>query len=165
MTKIQQAKSHVDYQIIADLAAVIWTEHYTPIIGIEQVSYMLNKFQTAVAIEDQINEGVSYYLIIHKGKNAGYFSIFKKNESLFLSKFYVLKELRGQGIGKKALAFIRNEATSRGCTTISLTVNKNNSDAIGAYEKIGFAKIDAVVTPIGNNFVMDDYVMEYRFVN
>ncbi|NNE02981.1 MAG: GNAT family N-acetyltransferase [Eudoraea sp.] len=125
---------------------------------------MLTKFQSAAAIKDQISKGVSYYLITYDGKNAGYFSIIKENESLFLSKFYVLKELRGQGIGKKALAFIRNEATLRGCTTISLTVNKNNSNAIKAYEKIGFTKIDSVVTPIGNNFVMDDYVMEYRFV-
>ena len=35
---------------ISALAGEIWREHYTPIIGAEQVEYMLAKFQTAERI-------------------------------------------------------------------------------------------------------------------
>ena len=164
MTEIVQAKKNSDYKKIADLATVIWTEHYTPIIGSEQVTYMLQKFQSAQAIQDQIRQGVSYFLTIDAAVVAGYFSFKKENETLFLSKFYVLKELRGLGIGKKALSYIQQEAVLRGCTNISLTVNKNNIHAIKAYEKMGFRKIDSVVTAIGNGFVMDDYIMEYSLI-
>lgn len=164
MTEIFQAQTNSDYQKIADLATAIWTEHYTPIIGSDQVVYMLQKFQSVHAIKDQIQQGVSYFLITHKETVAGYFSFKKENESLFLSKFYVLKELRGLGIGKRALSFIRSEAILRGCSSISLTVNKNNMIAIKAYEKMGFKKLDAIETPIGNGFVMDDYIMKYYFI-
>ena len=43
-----------------------------------------------------------------------------------------------------------------------LTVNKGNELAIRAYEGTGFETIDAVVTDIGEGFVMDDYIMELR---
>jgi len=42
-----------------------------------------------------------------------------------------------------------------------LTVNKNNTDAIAAYKKIGFRMSDLIKIDIGNGFFMDDFVMEY----
>lgn len=165
LTEIFPAETNSDYQKIADLATVIWTEHYTPIIGAAQVTYMLQKFQSVKAIKDQILHGVSYFLITHKESIAGYFSFQKESETLFLSKFYVLNELRGLGIGKIAFSFIQNEGVLLGCASISLTVNKNNMNAIKAYEKMGFKKIDAVEKPIGNGFVMDDYIMKYCFMD
>ena len=41
-----------------------------------------------------------------------------------------------------------------------LTVNKQNKMAIRAYEKQGFITVDAVVTDIGEGFVLDDCIME-----
>jgi len=29
---------------------------------------------------------------------------------------------------------------------------------------MGFKKLDAIETPIGNGFVMDDYIMKYYFI-
>lgn len=45
---------------------------------------------------------------------------------------------------------------------IKLTVNKYNTNTIKIYEKWGFKTVEAVVTDIGNNFVMDDYIMKYE---
>ena len=39
---------------IVEMAKEIWTEHYTPIIGKDQVDYMLDKFQSNDAISGQI---------------------------------------------------------------------------------------------------------------
>ena len=44
-----------------------------------------------------------------------------------------------------------------------LTVNKGNDLGIRAYKGTGFQIVEAVVTDIGEGFVMDDYVMEKRF--
>jgi ribosomal protein S18 acetylase RimI-like enzyme len=41
-----------------------------------------------------------------------------------------------------------------------LTVNKNNVNAIKAYEKMGFRNVGSLVQDIGDGFVMDDYAME-----
>jgi diamine N-acetyltransferase len=42
--------------IVASLAKEIWTEHYTPIIGKDQVEYMLGRFQSKKAISSQIKD-------------------------------------------------------------------------------------------------------------
>ncbi len=146
---------------VSRLARDIWHEHYLPMIGSNQVLYMLEKFQSEDAIQQQINEGYRYYLIIDrqidKQVEAGYFSVKDKGEKLFLSKLYVLKSWRGKGIGKQGIEFIKSTFSN---SVIQLTVNKNNSNSIAFYKNVGFKIVDDVVTDIGSGFVMDDYVME-----
>lgn len=144
---------------VENLARMIWEEHYTPIIGSDQVEYMLQNFQSCSAMEQQIMEGMEYYLIELGDGPAGYLAFKINEEELFLSKIYVLEEKRGKGIGRKAMEFIENEARDQRRQFISLTVNKNNRASIRAYERMGFANIGAVETDIGSGFIMDDYVM------
>ena len=162
MTKFTLANTELDYNTIASLAEIIWKEHYIPIIGIQQVDYMLEKFQSAKAIQQQILEGASYYIISHEDTNVGYLSFSKKKDSLFLSKLYVLSSSRGKGIGKSAMDFIQDNAEKKGFTSISLTVNKYNTASIKAYEKMGFKKMKAIVMDIGNGYIMDDFLMEKK---
>ena len=160
MTKIILATTLEDYNTIDALAKTIWTEHYTPIIGQEQVSYMLNKFQSTKVIEQQIKDGASYYLLVYNDNPVGYFSYSKKGDALFLSKLYVLSSARGNGIGKKAMNFMETKVIELGLKKIQLTVNKYNYNSINAYEKMGFINVKAIVQDIGNGYVMDDYVLE-----
>lgn len=159
MIQFQRAVKLQDFNTIAKLAHKIWHEHYIPIIGKDQVNYMVKKFQTSEAMQKQAQEGYEYYLINYHNDPVGYLAVEKRNNDLFLSKIYILKEYRGKKIGKEAFKFINNRAKALSCNTISLTVNKNNTTAIKAYEKIGFKNVDALVTDIGNGFVMDDYRM------
>lgn len=160
MTTIIPAFTRANFTIITDLASTIWTEHYTPIIGAQQVAYMLEKFQSVPAIQDQVEKGIRYYLIKHQDIYAGYLSFSIEENHLFLSKLYVQKSARGNKIGKAALSFIEEQAKTIGLYKIRLTVNKYNSNAIKAYEKMGFINVEAIVQDIGNGFVMDDYVLE-----
>jgi ribosomal protein S18 acetylase RimI-like enzyme len=142
---------------VSKLAKNIWREHYLPIIGKEQVSYMLEKFQSENAIQQQIDQGYKYYIITVDKVEAGYFSVKDKAEKLFLSKLYVIKSFRGKGIGKQGIKFIKSTFSN---SIIQLTVNKNNSHSITFYQNIGFTIVDDVIMDIGSGFVMDDYVME-----
>jgi ribosomal protein S18 acetylase RimI-like enzyme len=160
MTKINIANSEVDFNTITKLASTIWKEHYTPIIGIEQVKYMLDKYQSVNAIKKQIEEGAEYYLISYKNESVGYLSVSTKESSLFLSKIYILSSQRGKRIGKTSMEFIEEIAIKNQCENISLTVNKYNTNSIKAYEKMGFVKVKEIVIDIGNGFVMDDFKME-----
>lgn len=160
MTEIRIAKTKNDIDTIAQLASAIWHEHYTPIIGIDQVKYMLDKFQSTKAIGKQIEQGYLYFSIYHKGNSVGYLSVKKNGSELFLSKIYVSKDFRGHGIGKTAMFFIEQEAISKECNSIILTVNKYNTNSIKAYEKIGFINTGVKVLDIGNGYIMDDYTME-----
>lgn len=159
MIEIRLATLQRDFEQIEKLGKIIWEEHYTPIIGVGQVEYMLNKFQSVAAIQAQVDEGYEYYSIIHDGFAIGYLSFLKKEDSLFLSKFYISKSKRGKGIGKSALEFVLNKAREQFFTKINLTVNKYNSNAIKAYKKMGFKTIDSIIVDIGNGFIMDDFVM------
>jgi GNAT superfamily N-acetyltransferase len=145
---------------VASLASAIWHEHFTPIIGKAQVEYMLDKFQSRQAITKQITEGYLYYLARDASGNAvGYLAVVPKEKELFLSKIYLTRDNRGKGYGRQMIEFAAEWAHDRGFHRITLTVNKGNTNSLKAYQKMGFAINNSIVTDIGSGFVMDDYVM------
>lgn len=160
MIKISPVKTKAQLAQIEALAEIIWREHYTPIIGKEQVDYMLEKFQSVATMQSQIDEGYSYFLVEKNNKAVGYFSIQKREDAMFLSKLYVLKSDRGQGLGKASMDYITQQAKASGCAKISLTVNRHNNNTIRAYGALGFENVGELVADIGNGFVMDDYLLE-----
>lgn len=160
MIEIIIANIESEYKVIAKLADATWRQHYIPIIGVDQVNYMVEKFQTTSAISNQIEQGYEYYIINYNRIPVGYISIKKEEDSLFISKIYILNAYRGKKIGKESMLFIEEKAKIYNFKTITLTVNKNNVNSILFYEKFGFKKIDAIVIDIGNGYVMDDFKME-----
>jgi ribosomal protein S18 acetylase RimI-like enzyme len=147
--------------IAARLAHEIWRQHYVPIIGREQVDYMVAKFQSPAAIEQQIAQGQEYFLLKLAGTAQGYFAVERQaaQQKLFLSKLYVREAARGQGLARNALDFMESLCRSSGLTCIWLTVNKHNP-ALGTYGQLGFKNLAAIVTDIGGGYVMDDYRLE-----
>ena len=144
---------------LTELASEIWHENWPCILTAEQIDYMVENFQSKKAIKEQIkNENYTYYFIKVDNEIAGYVGVSDKKDYLFLSKLYIRKEFRHQGLGR--LAF--NEIKNLGFKKIRLTVNKYNKNTINAYLKYGFKTIDSVVSDIGCGFVMDDYIMEYN---
>ena len=159
-TTIKPVKEQDTVKIVAQLAEEIWNEHYVPIIGQEQVDYMVEKYQSVPAISHQIEEeGYTYYLVYAGEEAVGYLGVQTREQDLFLSKYYMHSSQRGKGYGKEALEFIRQYAREHQLQGISLTVNKYNSNSIAAYEKMGFLNLGPTVADIGNGFIMDDYIM------
>jgi diamine N-acetyltransferase len=159
-TMFIEVSTEYQIEIVEALAREIWTEHYIPIIGKDQVDYMLATFQSRQAIREQIRTGVAYYLIQEGEASIGYIAVQPKGRELFLSKIYVKSSRRGLGYGKKAVQFAEKVAKGLDLNKIALTVNKNNVNSIKAYEKIGFKNVGSVIQDIGDGFVMDDYKME-----
>lgn len=145
----------------ARLAAEIWREYYVAIISIEQIEYMIDKYQSVAAITDQIrHQGYEYYLIRNDGSSAvGYMAIRQEEEKLFLSKFYISKAFRGRGYASQAMIFLEQLCRDRGLRHIWLTVNRHNKSSIAVYERKGFRIVREQLADIGSGFVMDDYVM------
>ncbi|KAF1081769.1 MAG: Acetyltransferase, GNAT family [Candidatus Rifleibacterium amylolyticum] len=160
MIEIVRVVTNSQIESVAALADQIWREHYTPIIGAEQVAYMLENFQSPEAVRAQIDRNeLIYYLLYTDQRPAGYFAIQIRPEEVFLSKLYVTRQSRRLGLAKNAIDFIKNVAADNCLNRISLTINKNNSDSLAAYERLGFKNEKAIVTDIGNGFYMDDYVL------
>ena len=123
---------------------------------------MLENFQSAEAIGRQIiEEQYAYFLIKLDDIYIGYFSLRTDSgdNSLFLSKIYLLEGQRGRGLGRQTFDYIQQLAADASCKRIHLTVNKNNKETIAFYEACGFENTGSVVQDIGEGFVMDDFAM------
>jgi GNAT superfamily N-acetyltransferase len=145
---------------VVRLAHIIWPEHYLGIITQAQIDYMLACFQSAAAISAQLQQGYEYFLLGCDGVNVGYAAVrVESDRRLFISKLYVVKEMRNQGLGRFTLVHLRQLAQHRQLNTLWLTVNKHNP-ALQAYLCWGFCKVAEVVTQIGQGYVMDDFRLE-----
>ena len=148
---------------VADLAREIWQEHYAAIIGQAQVDYMLDNFQSAAAIAQQMRQGYRYFMVMDGEQPAGYIALVADAAagSMLLSKIYVRRAGRGRGLGRLALAFAEEQCRQGGCRVLWLTVNKHNP-TLDWYRRRGFVCTEELVQDIGGGFVMDDYRMEKR---
>lgn len=160
-TTFQKVENDAQIQEITDLAEIIWHQHFTPIIGKDQVVYMVDKFQSFHALKEQLSEGYEYYQIFDDGEFVGYTGIHPENGKLFLSKLYIKKEARGRHLATKAFQFLQNLCRERDLCAIWLTCNKHNDNSLAVYHHLGFEVIDTQEADIGNGFIMDDYIMEY----
>lgn len=147
-------------QEIADLAEIIWHEHFTPIIGEDQVNYMVDKFQSYHALKEQIASGYEYFQLRSGDELMGYTGIHEEDGKLFLSKLYLKKEARGRHFSTLALEFLKDLGTKRGLSCIWLTCNRHNSNTLAVYDHFGFQTVRTQAADIGNGYVMDDYIME-----
>lgn len=159
--QLVQAQGAVDYERIALLAQKIWREHYTPIIGAEQVEYMLSQFQSAEKMEKDVeSNGYIYYMMMDMDRLVGYVGIQPDKEGgLYLSKLYIDSDYRGLGLARRALSMLKVYCAANQLNHIWLTVNKNNTNSIAAYYRMGFEKECDLVSDIGGGYVMDDYKM------
>lgn len=159
--KIEKASIN-DIETIQQLAAAIWPVAYNEILKTEQLDYMLQKFYSVDALKDQmLTKGHQFYLLKNDSLKAlGFASVSQENEQTFkLQKLYVLPQEQGKNIGKKLLQATINFTLDHGGKKIVLNVNRYNK-ARFFYEKIGFKMIDEVDIDIGNNYFMNDFVME-----
>ena len=162
---IKEYKTKDELAELVPVIAAIWRECYTSLIGVEQVEYMLEKFQSVDAVSRQIaEENYHYFGIFCDGELAGYYAVQPSGgDRVFLSKFYVAAKFRARGLGKQMLDHLITNARNTGAETVWLTVNKQNR-SVDIYYKLGFVITEEIVTDIGNGFVMDDYKMEKKIV-
>ncbi len=161
---IEKVQNDAELKSVAELACGIWHECFAGIISAEQIDYMVDRFQSYEAMKRQISEqDYTYFSVYDDDELSGYFAVKPESDDrYFLSKLYLKKEKRGRGIASEMLRKVFSEAASHGKKRVYLTVNKRNEHAIAVYRKTGFVVIDEPVSDIGNGFVMDDYVMEYK---
>lgn len=157
------------------LATHIVREHFDPIIGVEQNDYMIERFQTPEAIAAQIEDRYEYYFVLppaddsqstgqqRPARPVGFLAVQpREGGELYLGKFYLLKQERGKGYARTMTRFIVQRARKLGCDHILLRVNRDNFQAILAYEHLGFERTGELTTDIGGGFVMDDFVYELQ---
>jgi len=165
-TKLELIKiTNKEIPTVQNLAREIWEEHYIKILSQEQINYMLDLFYSTNKIQSEIEEGISWEMLLDEDKPIGYLVCKIESEKLYISKIYLKAETRGKGLGKFLLNRAIELAKQNDKTSIYLNVNKYNTDSISFYERNGFMKIDEGVFDIGNGYVMDDFILELILFN
>ncbi len=151
-----------DLTAVQEIARITWQPTYVPLIGQEQVDYMLKTMYNPGVLLEQLSQG-HVFLIARSGMKdvgfAGYSIVDHENRGYKLHKLYVLPEAHGTGVGKLLINEVVDQIRAEGGNALSLNVNRNNK-AKAFYEKAGFKIKETVDLDIGNGFFMNDYVME-----
>lgn len=146
-------------EAIYPLVASIWLEVFVPIIGDQQVAYMLETYQSAEAIRQDILSGTNYFILLVGSQVVGYTAFKETQQEIFISKLYIQANYRGQGYMSEIFDWYE-ECGRQKKKKLRLTVNKENQRAISVYEHRNFACVGKQTVPIGEGFVMDDYIFE-----
>jgi GNAT superfamily N-acetyltransferase len=155
--------SRADVDAIAALARIVWQDAYPGIITQAQIDYMLEqRYNTLRLLEELAMPNLWWDKATVDGELAAFASTLttEKADELKLDKLYVDPLQQRLGLGGRLIAHVSARALAQGCTTLILAVNKRNKPAIAAYTKHGFVVRNAVRVNIGNDFVMDDFIME-----
>ncbi len=150
-----------DIARISELATIIWNQHYPSIISRGQIDYMLSMMYSAQSLAEQFEKKGHIFYLINAGEvNLGFLSVHEeKKEEWFLHKFYIDQAKATKGIGTVAFEQLKQLLNPN---KIILTVNRQNYRSVNFYFKLGF-KIESVADfDIGNNFVMNDFVMAWE---
>lgn len=167
-TAIHHIPVHTPEQIraVADLAVPIWQKQFTPIIGPEQVAFMLEDWQSPMAIKKQIQAGAKYFLVQQTENNRpiGYLAWIREPKlippSAKVSKFYLMHAEHGRGYAQQMMQFIEENLKDAGVTRLWLQVNRQNHRAICFYKKVGFSVIRNHREEVGPGFFIDDHIMQ-----
>lgn len=146
---------------LAALARDIWQHHYPGIITQHQIDYMLaQRYSREHLLGELATPGIWWDQAFLDGRRVGFASsLLAGAGEMKLDKLYIHPDCQRQGVGQRLIAEVAARGRLQGCHTLALAVNKNNVQAIAAYQKHGFSVREAVRVEIGNGFVMDDFIM------
>lgn len=159
--EIRPVANH-EVEEIAALARDIWQQHYTPMIGQAQVDYMLaQRYNKPRLIEELDRVGIWWDQLLVDGSRAAFASYHLTGVpgEMKLDKLYVHPSQQRHGLGGMLITHVADQARAQHCDSLILAVNKQNTQAIAAYQKHGFVVRESVQVDIGQGFVMDDYIM------
>jgi len=144
---IMQIKTctHDDISDLIEVATKSYIEHYTYLWLDNGTNYIKNNFNAAKLNEEISDHNAVFFLISVEQKFVGFIKLnidsktdgFSADKALELERIYFIKEASGKGLGKKALAFVKDFAKQKGKNIIWLKAMEIGT-AIEFYKKQAF---------------------------
>jgi len=162
MTIRISAVTSADADAVSRLARIVWQDAYPGIITQAQIDYMLEERYNRARLLDELGkQDIWWDKATVNGELAAFASslLTEQPNEMKLDKLYVDPARQRLGLGGRLIGHVSERALVQGCDTVVLAVNKRNERAIAAYRKHGFIVRDAVCVDIGNDFIMDDFIM------
>ncbi len=158
LIKLKEATTE-DIPLIQTIAEQTWRPTYGHILTEEQTLFMLDMMYSSESLTRQFETNT--FIFAYEGETPLGFAGFEPKDDtvMKLHKLYMLPAAQGKGIGKLLIQEVAKYAKQQGLKFVHLNVNRNNK-AIGFYEKQGFKIIKEEDINIGNDYWMNDYVMQ-----
>lgn len=148
-----------DIPLIRELTMQVWPQTYTPIIGEEQVAYMLHIFYAPEQLKKQMESGHQFIICISDERPVAFASWSAIEPHIYkLHKIYILPGQQGKGLGRFIITHILGDLKILNGSMLRLNVNRYNTSAIAFYEGIGFRRIMDEDIDIGGGYFMNDHV-------
>lgn len=159
----------MDAQMLADLAARLFTEAYGPTHPEPELSRYLARSFSVDKVRDEItdNDVAMFVAEDETTRPLGYAFLRKTTDlpegvtsynSFEVVRFYVGAAAQGRGIGAALMEKCFAESRQRGADTIWLQVWKEAPWAIGFYTRMGFTPVGSAAFYFGEQ-VGDDHIM------
>ncbi len=158
-----------DVALIRSLADGVWQATYADILSPEQIDYMFEMMYSHEHLTEQMRDKHHHFIIVMlDGEPCAYISIEPQGDSRYnFQKIYARREVQGRGVGRYMIE--QGIEWVRRCEerlqpephdiTIELFVNRRNK-AVDFYRHMGFEIVDTRDHAIGNDFYMNDYIMQ-----
>jgi len=150
-----------DIKTVCRLAREVWQSTYASLISQAQIDFMLAARYAPDSLHSQMEDARHCWRLAEWNEEIiGFAHAVMDGSSCKLDKLYVSPKHQRRGTGAALLNAVRGFAQGQNATRLWLQVNRGNTQAINAYRKYGFGRVEARVFDIGGGFVMDDDVME-----
>ena len=129
--------------IMAATRPIVWAETYRGIYSDQKIDDYNLAWYTARDRKRMMDPEQTFFLAMDKDRCVGYFHYGPphippyKDFVLCLNSLYFLKEYKGQGLGKRVFAHLRQVCRERGLDKFFCQCNCHNLPAQGFYEKMG----------------------------
>jgi len=133
---VQANKDHLSHIIM--LAHRIWPISYKDILTQEQIDNILLHVYSHENLEEEMKADQIFWIAYLGDRPAGYASVAKEGNAVWLKKLYVDVAARGNRIGVQLLYSAVSAMLP--ATEIKVLVNRNNLPAQGFYSHLGFTK-------------------------
>ncbi len=153
-----------DCDLINSIARQIWAPTYEHLMSPEQLVYMFDMMYSPTNLLHAMTEGGQTFMIFsHEGRDVGYVSYETlPDHDFYLQKIYLLPTLQGRGSGRRMLELLLDHLRSLdpAARRLGLNVNRQNLKAVWFYLRNGFEIMHRRDHHIGNDYYMNDYVLE-----
>lgn len=151
---------------IQEVAKKTWPVTFGNILSKTQISYMLEMMYSTPSLRDQMREKKHVFILaLDETKVVGFASYetnHQRSDKTKIHKIYILPDMQGKGVGKALIQHIGKEALGVNNPTLVLNVNRHNKAALGFYHRAGFITTAEENIPIGQGYLMEDFVLEFK---
>lgn len=141
------------------LAHIIWPACFHIFLSEKQIGAMLDSIYSIDALTQEIqDQNHQFWLASADGRDVGFASAYRDNDTIWIKKLYILPEMHGKGLGR---ALIKAAQEYFSLQKLALYVNEHNNPAVESYRRMGFTIKEKVPVTMGP-YEFRDYVMVRR---